>query len=197
MTDEEQRAKWRTLKQQNLPFEFYEEEEKAKKEQEAIKKTEEATKFEAMLETMPYFDKPRNDNEQLLNFQYEYRHGKVEALTKLYDLSLTICKKYVNKIANRDRKVKRLCSYDREVKAQDAASYLVEQEITRDDFVITESVTAYLWLRVIHELYYHTKADTIVDFVNLDDFYKEVYKRKGDGQIDQTRFQLWEEKANK
>lgn len=191
MTDEQQLARWRTLKQQNLPFDFYEEEEKKRKEQEEKKKAEE----EEQKEHMPFFREPRNDNERLLNFQYEYKHGKIGALDRIYNLSFTICKKYVNTIANRDKKVRKLCTFDRESKAQDAASYLVEQYITREDFMIRDYVTAYLWLRVIKEIYYHTKAEKIVDYVDLADFYKEAYKKKGEGQIDQTRYLLWEEKA--
>lgn len=189
MIDEQQIAKWRTLKPQNLPFDFFEEEEKEKKKELEKKKTEE----EERNKNLKYFKEPRTDNEKLLNYQYEYKNGDKAALDRIYNLGKEICIKYVNTITHRSKsmKLRHMCEYDKESKAQDAVAYLVEQYIKRPDFVIRDYVTAYLWLRVVKELKYHTKADKLVDFVDIADFYKEFYKDK---RNDTTRYLLWEEK---
>ncbi len=140
--------------QQVLPFDFWQEEEKP-------------------VQDVPYFEHPKNDNERLLNYQYEYRHGDDKALDKMYTLSMTIAGKFINQFVNKNKKVKHLSTYDRESKAQNAASYLIEQFIKRPKFAIRKSVTAYLWLRVEKELFYHRKVDGIVDFTTMDKFIKE------------------------
>ena len=137
-----------------LPFEFWEEEKKP-------------------VQDVPYYEHPKNDNERLLNYQYEYRHGDEEALDKMYTLSKTIAGKFINQFVNKNKKVKYLSAFDKESKAQNAASYLIEQFIKRPKFAIRKSVTAYLWLRVEKELFYHRKVDGIVDFTTLDNFIKE------------------------
>ncbi len=141
-------------KQLELPFEFWEEEKKP-------------------VQDVPYYARPKNDNERLLNYQYEYRHGDEEALDKMYTLSKTITGKFINQFVNKNKKVKYLSAFDKESKAQNAASYLIEQFIKRPNFAIRKSVTAYLWLRVEKELFYHRKVDGIVDFTTLDNFIKE------------------------
>ena len=122
---------------------------------------------------LPYYTEPRNDNQRLLNFQKEYRDGDETALDRMYDLSKTIAWKYINKISKKNRKVRKLTRLDREGKAQNAATYIIEQLMTRPSFAITSSFTGYLWLRVMHELFYHREVDKIVDFVDFDRFFKE------------------------
>lgn len=122
---------------------------------------------------LPRFDVPRTDNQRLLNYQYEYRNGDDSALGRMYSLAKTIAWKYINKIGQKNRKVRYLSRLDKESKAADAASYIIEQLMTRPDFVMTSSVTGYLWLRVIHELFYYREVDKIVDFVDLARFFKE------------------------
>lgn len=125
------------------------------------------------LPELPYYEEPRNDNQRLLNFQKEYRDGDETALVRMYSLSKTIAWKYINKISRKNKKVRRLCREEREAKAEDAATYIIEQLKTRRFFAITSSFTGYLWLRVMHELFYYRKVDKIVDFVDFDRFFKE------------------------
>lgn len=121
---------------------------------------------------LPYYDKPRTDNQKLINWQKEYRDGDDKALDLIFELSKQIAWKYINKISKKNLKVKRLSASERENKATDAATYIVVQLIKRPDFAMT-TPSAYVWLRVMHELFYHRKVDKIVDFVDLARFFKE------------------------
>lgn len=121
-----------------------------------------------------WYSDPRTDNQKLMSWQYEYRNeGNAEALNNIYELCKIIAAKYINTIARKNKRVKNLSQFDKESKAINAATYLVEQMILREDFVITKSFTGYLFLRVEFELFYHRKVDKIVDFVDLDQFFKE------------------------
>lgn len=121
-----------------------------------------------------WYSDPRSDNQRLMSLQYEYRtEGKREALDQIYEICRTIAAKYINTIAKHNRKVKNLSAFDKDAKASDAATYIVVQLMNRPDFTITKSFTGYLFLRVEFELFYHRKIDKIVDFVDLDLFFKE------------------------
>ena len=78
--------------------------------------------------TLPHFDEPKSENERLLNLQYEYKRqsrgaGRYEAL-------FLIAKKTINKRPRgRD-----FCAAIREQKAQDAATYIIEQYLKRPAF---------------------------------------------------------------
>lgn len=170
MIEEQELERYRQLKQQRLPFDFYEEEEQKEKKLEEQKKAEVAQK----IAKLKNYDHPQNDNEKLLNLQWEYRvNGKEEALGTMFLMAKRIAWKYINTITHSSKKVRHLPSLDREIKAGNAASYLIEQYLTRPGFIITDKVTAYIYLRVVKELFYHTKADEIQDYVDLDKFYKE------------------------
>ena len=108
--------------------------------------------------TLPYFSEPRNDNERLLNYQYEYRNGKADALGQMYELLFTIAYKSINK----SKRGRDFCVSDRKTKAQDAATYVIEQYITRPSFAITESVTGYLYCRINRELNYARECDKML-----------------------------------
>lgn len=122
---------------------------------------------------LPHFDNPMNDNQRLMEYQYQYRHGRPQALAEIFRLSYEICYKMINKETNRNRHIKDLSERQREEKASDAASYIIEMYLKESDWCITKSFIGYLYLRVQHELYYHRKVDEIVDFVDLDEFFKE------------------------
>lgn len=136
--------------------------------------TEEPEQKQEQKTNLPHFQEPKNDNERLLELQYQYKvNGKQEALTEIYELSCEICGKYISKETNRNRHIKNMDLDERSDKAKDAATYIVEQLLKRPDFQINKSFTGYLFLRVMKELYYQRKVDTIVDFVDLDEFFKE------------------------
>ena len=138
-----------------------------------------------------WYSDPRTDNQRLMSLQYEYRNEQnQEALVGMYEILRTIAAKYINTIAKKNKRVENLSQFDKECKAANAATYMVEQFILRPDFVITSSFTGYLYLRVEYELYYHRKVDGIVDFVDINRFFKEGTEP----EIDSDEFiKKWEE----
>lgn len=173
MTKEE-RQKWLQAKQQVLPFDFWETEKK-----EAAKRRQEQT------ESLPHFQEPKNDNEYLLECQWQYKHGDPVALERMYQKARTLGMKFINAIGQTNRHVKSLSYGAKKIKAEDAATYMIEQYIKRPDFVITKNFPGYLFLRIAHELYYRRKVDKVVDFVDLQKFLKEGYEDKDDELISQ------------
>ena len=159
---EEERQKWRQAKQQVLPFDFWEEEKK-----------EEAQRTQEVINNLPHFEAPANDNEYLLECQWQFKHGDKKALVKMYNRSRTICLKFINAIGQKNRHVKSLTWEAKKIKAEDAATYVIEQYIKRPDFAITKNYPGYLFLRIAHELYYMRKVDMIVNFVDIEKFFKE------------------------
>jgi hypothetical protein len=109
---------------------------------------------------LPHYTTPANDNERLLNLQYDYRNGRAEALGEMYALLFTIAYKCINK----SKRGQDFCTADREQKAQDAATYVVEQYLTRPSFVIHDSVTGYLHCRINRELNYARECDKMLVF---------------------------------
>lgn len=159
---EAERQRYMQLKQQVLPFDFWKEEEEA-----AAKRQQEQT------ENLPHFQNPTNDNEYLLECQWQYRHGDQAALARMYKRAKTLSHKFINAIGQKNRHVMALPYETKKIKAEDAATYMIEQYIKRPDFAITKNFPGYLFLRVAHELYYMRKVDKVVDFVDLQKFLKE------------------------
>ena len=170
----QEREKYRQLKQQVLPFDFWEEEKR-----EAAKRRQEQTN------NLPHFPEPKNDNEYLLECQWQYKHGDMTALGRMYKRAVTLSLKFINAIGQTNRHVKTLSWGEKKIKAEDAATYMIEQYIKRPDFVITKNFPGYLFLRIAHELYYRRKVDKVVDFVDLQKFLKEGYDDKDDELISQ------------
>lgn len=158
--------KW---EQQVLGFDFWEEEKK-----------QEAEKLQDQNSKLPHFLEAKNDNEYLLECQWQYRHGDQDALVRMYKRARTLSLKFINAIGQQNRHVRALTYEAKEIKAEDAATYMIEQFIKRPDFVITKNFPGYLFLRVAHELYYMRKVDKVVDFVDLQKFLKEGTDDKED-----------------
>lgn len=118
---------------------------------------------------LPYYPAPQNDNEKLLNWQYEYRiKGDEKALNKMYRLGKVIALRYINTVAKKNKAVAKMAQCDKEEKAHNAIVYIIARYLRVKDFAITESFTGYLFLRIKHELFYRRKVDKIVDFVDWD-----------------------------
>ena len=117
---------------------------------------------------LPHFDNPKCDNERLLNYQWAYKNGDQNALNSMYTLGYKIALKYISTKAQKNRHIAELCRSDKEEKAHNAITYIIEQYIKRADFAITDSFTAYLYLRIQHELFYRRKVDEIVSFVDME-----------------------------
>lgn len=169
------KIEWDKLKEQVLPFDFWEEEKK-----------KEAERQQEQVDKLPHYEHPENDNETLLEFQWQFKHGNKEALIKMYEFSKTLSLKFINAIGQKNRHVKELSWEVKKIKAEDAATYMIEQYIKRPDFVITKNFPGYLFLRVAHELFYRRKVDKVVDFVDLQKFLREGYDDKEDELISQS-----------
>ena len=103
---------------------------------------------------LPHFDNPKCDNERLLNYQWAYKeNGDQNALNSMYTLGYKIALKYISNKAQKNRHIAELCRSDKEEKAHNAATYIVEQYLKRPGFVIKNSMTGYLYKRVQFELY--------------------------------------------
>ena len=111
--------KW---EQQVLAFDFWEEE---KKEAEKLQQEQR--------DGLPHFPSPRNDNEYLLECQWQYRHGDQSALARMYKRTRTLGMKFINVIGQTNRHVKSLSYGAKKIKAEDAATYMIEQYIKRPD----------------------------------------------------------------
>ena len=134
---------------------------------------------------LPHFPAPRNDNEYLLECQWQYKHGDTTALARMYKRAGTLSLKFINAIGQTNRHVRSLSWGEKKIKAEDAATYMIEQYIKRPNFAINKNFPGYLFLRVAHELYYMRKVDKVVDFVDLQKFLKEGYDDKDDELISQ------------
>lgn len=130
---------------------------------------------------LPYFENPKNENEQLLNYQYEYRiNNNKNALSKMYILSLPIAGKFITDKVKTSRNLRNLSMEEREEKAHNAATYVVESFLLDEDFFIKKSFTGVIYLRVLHELFYKTKASVNISFVDdktLNTILIEEYKK--------------------
>lgn len=121
----------------------------------------------------PHFEEPRNDNEWLLEFQYRFRTaGNEGALIELLRLGETVALKFINKESRRNKHIRALPLWQRRDKAHDAVVYFLERYRKDETFCVDKNYPGYIYLRVQHELYYRRKVDRIVDFVDLDEFFK-------------------------
>lgn len=126
---------------------------------------------EAQKPALPRFDNPKCDNERLLNYQWAYKeNGDKNALNLMYALGYRIALKYISTKAQKNRHIAQLCGSDREEKAHNAITYIIARYLKVPDFAINESFTAYLYLRIQHELFYTRKVDRIVQFVDMETF---------------------------
>lgn len=113
---------------------------------------------------LPYFPEAKTDNEKLLNYQYElYRKDKQKALTKMYALSLAICRRMVNQYMQS----KKIYFSDADEKAHDAAMYVLTRFMQPNSaYIIRKSFTAALHHAVLYIVCHRRKVDLIVDFVD-------------------------------
>lgn len=138
-----------------LDFDFFEQEKQEEKKE---------------IDDLPFFEKPENDNQRLMNLQYEYYHGRTEKLDKIFLLLLEIARKIISKEA---KEKKLIFSRDhKEELAIDSVSLVIEQ-ILKNKLKIRTSFMAYLYLQVKKTMYSKTKAEKLEDYCiknNVDFF---------------------------
>ena len=94
-----------------------------------------------------------SDDQQLFNFQFEFKKGNAQALAGMYKKLYEVAYKIINNRSRTNGRIAALSADERKQKAHDAATYIVEQYLKRPDFVIKNSMTGYLFKRVQFELY--------------------------------------------
>lgn len=129
-----------------LDFDFFEQEKQEEKKE---------------IDSLPFFEKPENDNQRLMNLQYEYYHGRTEKLEEMFLLLLEIA----GKIISKETKEKKLIfsAEHKEEFAVDSASLVIEQ-ILKNNLKIKASWIAYLYLQVKKTMYSRTKAEKLEDY---------------------------------
>lgn len=118
---------------------------------------------------MPYFERPVSDDQQLFNFQFEFKKGNAQALAGMYKKLYEVAYKIINNWSRTNGRIAALGADERQQKAHDAATYIIEQYLKRPDFVITESITGYLYTRINWELYgkdHQNKRDQMVVYTD-------------------------------
>lgn len=118
---------------------------------------------------MPYYERPESDDQQLFNFQFEFKKGNAQALAGMYKKLYEVAYKKINNRSRTNERIAALSATEREQKAHDAATYIIEQFLKRPEFAITDSVTGYLETRVNWELYgkdHQYKRDQMVVYTD-------------------------------
>ena len=118
---------------------------------------------------MPYFERPVSDDQQLFNFQFEFKKGNAQALAEMYKKLYEVAYKMINNRSRTNGRIAALSATERQQKAHDAATYIIEQYIKRPAFVIKDSMTGYLYTRINWELYgkdHQYKRDQMVIYTD-------------------------------
>lgn len=118
---------------------------------------------------MPYFERPVSDDQQLFNFQFEFKKGNAQALAGMYKKLYEVAYKILNNRSRTNGRIAALSATERQQKAHDAATYIIEQYLKRPDFEITNSITGYLYTRIKWELFgkdHQYKRDQMVVYTD-------------------------------
>lgn len=111
----------------------------------------------------------QNDAQQLFKLQDEIKKSNSQALATMYKKLYEIAYKAINSRSRTNERIAALSAAEREQKAHDAATYIIEQYLKRPAFVITDSITGYLYTRINWELYgkdHQYKRDQMVVYTD-------------------------------
>ena len=165
--------------QQVLPFDFWKEEKL--KEQEKI-------------HSLPHFENPQNDNQELFNLQKDYYEGNETALTKIFIKLSEIAPKFINKELGNAKKKRTFSKEMKEEMSMDAVCLFIQQ-IKKNHLIITDSFTAYLYLQVRKVMNTRTKSQMFEAYCrknNINLFYlseveKAYVKLKFEKELEQEK----------
>lgn len=118
---------------------------------------------------LPYFDNPQNDNERLLNYQYEYlKNNDNKAWGELITLAFIVAKRLVWKWM----KVKKIALDDieQDEKTSIAVEYVLRRYKTHVGYYIEKNYISALKDGVRHAMLYVTKLDR--ETVYIDDVFE-------------------------
>lgn len=113
----------------------------------------------------PYYENPKNDNEQLFNYQYEYlKHGDQNAYGKLLELALKVIKRLIWRWLESHRKVY-WDDITQDEKAMEALVYVLRRYSTRVGWYCSTNFITILQDGVRHVTQYDTKINKSLTFV--------------------------------
>ena len=110
-----------------------------------------------------------SDNGELFDMQEKILSGDKSALSAMYKKLYEIAYKTINANSYKNEVIAGMTADERQTKAHDAATYIIEQYLKRPDFKITESMTGYLYRRINYELYgrFNRKCDKLLIFTDF------------------------------
>ena len=136
------------------------------------------SKTESQKPALPYFNEPKDDNERLLNLQYEYlQYGSSDAWDGLWKLSYKVALGMVRSMCAAKRL--RLDCDEVQDKAVAACEYVLRRYKTRKGWHVKSSFMSVIKHGVVHALFYRSNADELVDFVDASAF--ELFLQKTAG----------------
>lgn len=114
---------------------------------------------------LPYFEAPQNDNERLLNYQYDFLvNGSQEAWRNLWELTSATAGRMLA-YGCKQRNI-HFSKEQWEDKRAEAVMYLLRRYRTRPGYRIEADFPLHIWYAVKHVLDYKRKCDGLVDFVS-------------------------------
>lgn len=155
-----------------LPFDLWEEEEKA-----------EQKKFAEKVAELRTYQKPENDNQRLFNLQKAHYAGDRGALGKMFIILVKVAARLVNQEMHSRRL--RFTQEKIDELSVDAAAMVVEQ-IRKNDLMVETSFVAYLRLQVLKVMFGQTKGEKFerfciknkINLFELDDEQKQSLKQR-------------------
>lgn len=159
-----------------LELELKEKKEKEQKEAEEKKKQADELKNKILearkkIKNLPYFTDPKNDNERLFNFQYEYIHnGNNEAWGELIQLAFIVCKRLVRRCMKDE--LLYIDEVEQDEKASIAMEYVLRRFQNTPGYYCNTNFITFLSDGVTHAIKYRTKEN---ENLQVEDFKEEIH----------------------
>lgn len=131
------------------------------------KKRKQKEKVFESYKKLKHFEEPKNDNERLLNYQYEFL---VLGNKKAWDNLFILATKVAQRIVVKQVRAKHLAvdAIDIPEKVSIAVEYVMRRYKNNSGWVVRDNYISAIKSGVIHALYYRKKIDDVTDY-GLDD----------------------------
>lgn len=131
------------------------------------KKRKQKEKVFESYKKLKHFEEPKNDNERLLNYQYEFL---VLENKKAWDNLFILATKVAQRIVVKQVRAKHLAvdAIDIPEKVSIAVEYVMRRYKNNSGWVVRDNYISAIKSGVIHALYYRKKIDDVTDY-GLDD----------------------------
>ena len=118
-----------------------------------------------------------SDNDELLDMQAKILNGDKGVLSAMYTKLYEIAYKIINASSHKNEIIAGMSAEERQQKAHDAATYIIEQYLKRPEFRITKSMTGYLYRRINYELHgrFNRNCDKLLIFTDFSRSDKNRY----------------------